>query len=125
MQVYKTKGFARFAHRQRIDDDALCEAVSRANRGLIDAALGSGVIKQRVARRGQGRSSGLRTIVFYRTEARAVFVDGFAKKDQDNIGDDDLKRFRELAAEFLGYCAGQVRKLVEAGAWIEVDCDGG
>ena len=124
MQVYKIKGFARFAHRQRIDDAALCGAVSRAERGLIDAALGGGVIKQRVPRPGQGRSGGFRTIVFYRSDARAVFVDGFAKKDQDNIDDNDLVRFRELAAEFLGYDAAQVNKLVKAGAWIEVDCDG-
>ena len=124
MQVYKTKGFARFAHRQRIDDAALCEAVARAERGLVDAALGGGVIKQRVPRPGQGRSGGFRTIVLYRAEARAVFVDGFAKKDQDSIDDDDLKRFRELAADFLGYDAAQVKRLVAAGAWIEVDCDG-
>ena len=75
MQVYKTKGFARFARRQRIDDDALCEAISRAEQGLIDADLGGGVIKQRVPRPGQGRSGGYRTIVFYRKQARAVFVD--------------------------------------------------
>ncbi len=124
MQVYKTKGFTRFASRQRIYDAALCEAVSRAERGLIDAALGVGVIKQRVPRPGQGRSGGFRTIVLYRADVRAVFVDGFAKKDQDNIDDDDLERFHELAAEFLGYDAAQVKKLVKAGAWIEVDCDG-
>ena len=45
VQVDKTKGFARFARRQQIDDDALCEAISRAEQGLIDADLGGGVIK--------------------------------------------------------------------------------
>jgi hypothetical protein len=107
VQVYKTKAFTRFARRQRIDDAALCEAVSRANRGLIDADLGGGVIKQRVPRPGQGRSGGFRTLVLYRTKLRAVFVDGFAKKDQGNIDDDDVERFRVLATEFLGYDAGK------------------
>lgn len=124
MQVYKTKGFARFSRRQRIDDDALCEAISRAEQGLIDADLGGGVIKQRVPRPGQGRSGGFRTIVFYRVKARAVFVDGLAKSDQDNFDDDDLERFRNLATEFLSYDEKQVAKLVKAGAWIEVECDG-
>lgn len=124
MQVYKTKGFARFSRRQRIDDDALCEAISRAEQGLIDADLGGGVIKQRVPRPGQGRSVGFRTIVFYRMKARAVFVDGFAKSNQDNIDDDDLERFRKLAAEFMSYDAKQVGNLIKAGAWIEVECDG-
>ena len=91
---------------------------------MIDADLDGGVIKQRVPRPEQGRSGGFRTIVFYRMEARSVFVDGFAKSDQDNIDDDDLQRFRKLAAQFLSYKADQIGKLVKAGAWIEVTCDG-
>ena len=62
-------------------------------------------------------------IVVYRTSTRTVFVDGFAKSDQDNINDDDLARFRELAVEFFGHTAKTVQALVEAGAWIEVECD--
>ena len=62
-------------------------------------------------------------IVVYRTSTRTVFVDGFAKSDQDNIDDDDLTRFRELAGEFLGHSAKTVQALVEAGAWIRVECD--
>ena len=124
MQVYKTRGFARFARRERIKDDKLCEAVARAERGLIDADLGGGVIKQRLPRQGQGRSGGFRVIVVYRTSTRTVFVDGFAKSEQDNIDDDDLARFKDLAGEFLGHSAKTVRKLIEAGAWIEVECDG-
>ena len=123
MRVYKTRGFARFARRERIKDDTLCEAVARAERGLIDTDLGGGVIKQRLPRMGQGRSGGFRVIVIYRTSTRTVFVDGFAKSDQDNIDDDDLARFRELAGEFLGHTAKTVQSLVEAGAWIEVECD--
>ena len=57
-------------------------------------------------------------------KARAVFVDGFVKSNQDNIDDDDLERFRKLAAEFMSYDANQVGKLIKAGAWIEVECDG-
>ncbi len=53
-----------------------------------------------------------------------MFVDGFAKSDRNNIDDDDLGMFRILAAEFLNYDAKQVGKLVKAGAWIEVKCDG-
>ncbi len=56
MRVFKNAWFERFARKQRIPDEALLEAVARAERGQIDADLGGGVIKQRVARRGQGRS---------------------------------------------------------------------
>jgi hypothetical protein len=124
LQVYKTKGFARFARRQRLEDAALCEAISRAERGLIDADLGGGVIKQRIPRPGQGRSGGFRTILFYWKNDRAVFVDGFAKSHQDDIDIDDLEKFRKLSAVFSSYDAEQVGQLVKAGAWIEVQCDG-
>ena len=51
MQVYKTRGFARFARRERIEHGMLCKAVARAEKGLIDADLGGGVIKQRLPRK--------------------------------------------------------------------------
>ncbi len=58
MRIFVTKDFGRFARSQNIADGKLCEAVQRAEDGLIDADLGDGVIKQRVARAGQGRRSG-------------------------------------------------------------------
>jgi hypothetical protein len=54
LRIFKTKTFARFARRERISDANLCEAVRRAERGLLDAQLGGGVIKQRVARPDKG-----------------------------------------------------------------------
>ena len=58
MQIFKTRWLARFARHERITDESLREAIARAERGLIDADLGGGLIKQRVARQGQGRSGG-------------------------------------------------------------------
>ena len=58
-------------------------------------------MKQRVARAGEGRSGGYRTIIAYRAGDRAVFLYGFAKNERDNIGDDELVTFKELAAGWL------------------------
>ena len=58
MRIFKIKKFARFANKEGILDADLVEAVQRAERGLVDADLGGGVIKQRVARRSEGRSGG-------------------------------------------------------------------
>lgn len=52
MRVFKNAWFERFAHKQCIPDKALLEAIERAEKGQIDADLGGGVIKQRVARKG-------------------------------------------------------------------------
>ena len=85
VRIFKTKLFARFARRERIKDGDLCEAVERAERGLVDADLGGGVIKQRVAREGQGRSGGYRALLAFRSREITVFVYGFAKNDRDNM----------------------------------------
>jgi len=58
MWVFKNKAFARFARKARITDAGLCAAIADASRGLIDADLGGGVVKQRVARQGGGKSGG-------------------------------------------------------------------
>jgi len=74
VRVFKGVWFAKFARKQRISNAALCEAVARAEAGLIDADLGGGVIKQRVARPGAGRSGGYRTVIFFRVDARRLRV---------------------------------------------------
>ena len=79
MRLFKNKPFSRFARKAKLSDTALREAVGRAERGLIDADLGGGVIKQRIAREGAGKSSGFRTIILFRAGERSFFVHGFAK----------------------------------------------
>lgn len=101
MRVFKTKSFIRFSRRERIADHALCGAVRRAERGLIDADLGGGVIKQRVARPGQGRSGGFRVLAAYRAKSRTVFIFGFAKNERENIGDEELATLRDIGRGFL------------------------
>ncbi len=123
MRIFKDKVFARFARRQRIHDNALCEAVDRAERGLIDADLGGGVIKQRVARPNEGRSGGFRTILFFRSQERAFFVFGFAKNDMDNISDDDLKILKRAAQETLALADHEIDTLLKTENLIEVNCD--
>ncbi|MFZ5745988.1 MAG: type II toxin-antitoxin system RelE/ParE family toxin [Pseudomonadota bacterium] len=81
-RIYKNRWFAKFASREGIGDSTLVAAVEQANRGLIDADLGGGLIKQRVAREGGGKSGGYRTLVFFRHEERAIFAFCFAKSDK-------------------------------------------
>ena len=123
MQVLKTRWFARFARQEKIADAGLREAIERAERGLVDADLGGGLIKQRVARRGQGRSGGYRVIVAYRAENRAIFLFGFAKSERKNIGSDELVFLRELAKNWLAADHAKIRKEIETGNLQEIDDD--
>jgi len=101
MRIFKTKGLAKFARRERIADASMREAIERAERGIIDADLGGGLIKQRVARPGQGRSGGYRMMVAYRTKDRAIFLLGFAKNERENISPKELAALRELVKVWL------------------------
>jgi hypothetical protein len=120
VRVFKNKSFARFARKACITDDALRLAIVGAERGLIDADLGGGVMKQRIAREGAGKSGGFRTIILFRRSERAFFVHGFAKNEQDNIRSDELAAFRLLAAEMLAYDDKALARAIANGTLTEV-----
>jgi len=85
MRVFKNKPFARFVRRNEITDEELCKTIKEISRGLIAADLGGGIIKQRIARRGSGKSGGFRTLILLKVQKLAIFVHGFAKNDMENI----------------------------------------
>ncbi|MGO9743559.1 MAG: type II toxin-antitoxin system RelE/ParE family toxin [Roseiarcus sp.] len=121
MRVFKNKPFARFARKAGITVAVLCAAIADAMRGLIDADLGGGVVKQRIARQGGGKSGGFRTIILFRLHERAFFVHGFAKNERDNIRDDELAAFKMLAAEMMAYDDDALARAIANGALMEGD----
>jgi hypothetical protein len=120
MRIFLSRGFQRFARQEGIEHGVLYEAVERAEKGQIDADLGGGVIKQRIARPGQGRSKGSRTIVLYRRETKAFFIYGFAKSRQANVDKDEEERFKEAAKYVLALTEKQLDKLLERGDFGEL-----
>jgi len=123
LRIYKNSWFAKFARKEQISDSALCDAIDRATRGLIDADLGGGLIKQRVAREGAGKSGGYRTLIFFRAGERSIFVFGFAKSDKANLDAEELAEFKKAAKELLQLSQQQVDALVEIGRLMEVKSD--
>ena len=123
MRVFKNGWFQKFARKEKISDAMLCEAIARAGRGQIDADLGSGLIKQRVARPGAGKTGGFRTLVFFRTQKRAVFAFGFAKSDMTNLDNADEAYLKKAAKLVLGFTDEQMDAEVIAGRMLEVKCD--
>ncbi len=96
------------------------EAVARAERGLIDAELGGEVINQRIARAGQGRSKGYRTIIFFRRGVRAFFMYGFAKSQRANITDEEKEQFKVAAKHVLALTEKQLAELLRRGDFAEI-----
>ena len=120
MRIFKNAWFARFSRKERIADKALLQAIHRAELGLIDADLGGGLIKQRIPRQGQGKSSGYRSMVLFRKGERAFFVFGFAKSDMDNVEDDEIEYFKKMAREVLALNDEQLALLIVKGLFEEV-----
>lgn len=120
MRVFKNKSFDRFTKNEKIKDQDLREAVERANKGLISADLGGGLIKQRIARKGQGKSSGFRSIIIFKADDRAFFVYGFAKNQQDNINEKELKALKKLSDELLSYSEQDLLIAIEKGILKEI-----
>ena len=122
MRVFKTKVFARFAKRERITEKEICEAARRVAKGLIDADLGGGVIKQRLARKGQGKSGGFRSIILFQRNEKMFFVYGFAKSDRDNIRKDELMAFRKLADAMFILDNKALVAVMRNGTIMEIRC---
>jgi hypothetical protein len=123
MRVYRMRTFRRFQRKEGIGDDELRQEIRRAERGLVDAELGGGIIKQRVARRGQGRSTGYRVIIAFRPGARAVFLYGFAKNEKENLADDELNALRQIATDLLRAGPDDLKRMIGDDRLTKLDYD--
>lgn len=121
MRIFLTRWTARFARREGMSGASLVEAVERAERGLVDADLGGCLIKMRVARSGQGRSGGFRTMLAFKSGDRAVFLYVFAKNERENIEPDELQTLRELARAWLRASDRELEAATRTGQLEEMD----
>lgn len=119
--TYLTKHFARLARRSGLPDDSLSEAVDRVEDGKIDADLGGGLIKQRVARPNEGRAGGLRAVLAYRRGMRAIFLHLFPKARQANLSAVELEVYRDLAEAYDALTDEQFDALVATRGWKRIE----
>ncbi len=120
MSIYKTRTFARWVKREGLTDRDLCDAVVEMQKGLIDARLGGGLIKKRVARSGHGKRGGYRVILASNFGDRWVFMFGFAKNERDNIDDDELRLMKRLASAFLEMDDRMLKQALTSGDILEI-----
>jgi hypothetical protein len=123
MAVYKTRWFDRWARKEGLTTSSLCAAVREMAAGLYDADLGSGLLKKRIARPGQGKRGGFRTLVATNKGTRWVFVYGFPKNERSNIDKDEEDALKKLAAYLLALTVSALGQAQDAGELMEVDCD--
>jgi hypothetical protein len=121
VRVFKYSWFARFARKEGIGDGELKAIVNDAlETGQVEADLGGGVYKVRVARPGEGKSGGYRVIVYFKSRFRTFFVYGFEKSDRANIGEGELQAFKKDAKYDFALTDEQIRAWLDKGSLIEV-----
>src|SRR6478672_1014901 len=95
-RVFMTRHFSRWLGKMDLSVEALCRSVEEMERGLIDANLGGGIIKKRVALPGRGKRGSARTLVAMNSANRWFFVFGFKKNDRDNINAKELSALKSF-----------------------------
>lgn len=103
-----------------LTDSLLLEAVNEMAAGLIDADLGGGVVKKRIALPGRGKRGGARTLVATNKGDRWFFVFGFEKNERDSISKEELEALQDLASSLLGLTASQLEAAIPDGTLQEI-----
>lgn len=112
-RVFKTARFGKDAKKARISDLELCKAMSQVIAGQADD-LGGGVFKKRL------NDNMHRSIVLAKGVGYWVYEYLFAKKDRDNIEDDELLAFRLLAKSYAGLTDSQIAQLISVKHFLEI-----
>jgi hypothetical protein len=115
-RVFKSAWFSKAARKARISDRDLCHAVEQVMRGQADD-LGGGVFKKRV------NDNMHRSIILAKAGQWWIFQYLFAKKDRDNIGDDELQAFRKLTTAYAKLTAPALNQLLQDQELTEI-CHG-
>ena len=123
MAVYKTRWFDRWARKEGLAASSLCAAVNEMMQGLVGADLGSGLVKKRIGRPGQGKSGGYRTLVATNKGNRWMFVFGFPKSERSNIDKDEAEALKKLSTHLLSMTPQAINTAEVAGELIEVNCN--
>ena len=119
-RIFKTRHFSRWMRKTDLTNAALSNAVSEMDAGLIDADLGGGVVKKRVALPGRGKRGSARTLVATNKGNRWFFVFGFEKNERGNISKKELEALQDIAFDLLRLNSNQLDVHVESEALLEV-----
>lgn len=120
IRIFKTKGFSRWARKERISDKVLKEAVHEISEGLFEADHGSGLLKKRLAKKGEGKRGGGRSVLAFKREDRAIFIFGFLKSEKSSLDRKEEKMYKEMSKHLLSVNFQVLDKMCRDGALEEV-----
>ena len=112
-RTFKTARFSKDAKKAKIKDIELCLAIQQVLSGQADD-LGGGVFKKRL------NSNLHRSIILAKGGKYWIYEYLFAKKDRENIEDDELIAFRLLAKAYADLTENQIGQLLINGDFVEI-----
>ncbi len=112
-RVFKAAWFSKAAKKAHISDAYLCSAINQVIQGQADD-LGGGVFKKRL------NDNMYRSIILAKAGHHWVYQYLFAKKDRENIEDDELADFRVLAKAYADLSETQIEQLLRNKDLIEI-----
>ncbi len=113
IRFFKTAWFARAARKSRIGDDELVMAIKQVMLGQADD-LGGGVFKKRL------NDNRHRSIIVAKGGKYWIYAYLFAKKDRDNIKENELAEFRILANDYSKYDDEAIKRNIRNGELLEI-----
>lgn len=119
-RAFKTRHFQRWMRKTELVDADLCKAIEEMSGGLVDADLGGGVVKKRIALAGRGKRGGARTLIATNRGNRWFFVFGFQKNERANISAEELEGLQNLAADLLALADSQLDEAAADGTLQEI-----
>lgn len=119
-RIFKTRHFSRWMRKTELTDELLCKAIEEMQNGLIDAHLGSNVVKKRIALPGRGKRGSTRTLIATNLGDAWFFLFGFAKNERDNISNKELLALQKLAADLLAFSALDLDKAIQDQTLLEL-----
>ena len=120
MRILKTRSFKKWATRESLTDKHIAKAVAEMEQGLVDAELGGGLVKKRIAMGSRGKRAGARTIIAYQRHDKAFFVYGFKKNEKSNLDVTELVSLKQLGELLLNFSEAKLKSALVVGELYEV-----
>lgn len=112
-RAFKTAWFAKEARKAKITDEELCRAINQVMKGLADD-LGGGVYKKRL------NDNMHRSIILAKVGKYWIYAYLYAKKDRENIAQDELVAFKKLAKDYSSASDSSISALLTQEELLEI-----
>ncbi|MFZ3017554.1 MAG: type II toxin-antitoxin system RelE/ParE family toxin [Gallionella sp.] len=112
-RAFKTAWFAKEARKAKITDEVLCRAINQVMKGQADD-LGGGVYKKRL------NDNMHRSIILAKAGQYWIYAYLYAKKDRENIAQDELVAFKKLAKDYSSASDSSISALLTQEELLEI-----